>query len=671
MLGLIVLLLAPPASPPPPPPPARLERLGRIAALEDRRTLGGDELGLLLADADRGIRRRAALAAGRIGHPSAVPALLPLLFDPEVEVRQMTAFALGLIGDRSAVDPLLAALRDAEPAVRARAAEALGQIGDARGAAAIAQLVVAAAPREAGVITVRGDDPGSASDPWLEARLGLFALVRLKDIRAAEASLLVAGRPRFDWWAATWTAMRLETPRLRPVLLAGLRSSDPLSRAWAARGLGALKDAADADALLPLLRDKDEGVVVNALRAVALVGDPRAVPVAAGYLGSTSAALRVEALRALAALPPDRALRERIVAELAADQPAVRAAALLALARVDREDFALVLSSLDPDAVPSVRAGLADALAEIGNDGSASILQGMLNEKDPGALAAVLGAIRKARGPASTDVLRRHLEHPDFAVRAAAVEGLAALKAPGLGAILAPVYARAAGEVDIDVRLAVVDAVGALTDQRSRAILRDAARGDASHAVRVRAAGALLAQKLEAPDPGEVPVVRPPLDYREGVAPYDPLPDVALFTPRAIVHTRHGPIEIHLNVVEAPLNVASFIDLARRGFYNGLTFHRVVPHFVIQGGDPRGDGSGGPGYTLRSEVGQRPFGRGTVGIADSGKDTGGSQFFITHTPTPHLDARYTVLGWVAAGMDAVDKVRQGDVIERVEIWTGR
>jgi cyclophilin family peptidyl-prolyl cis-trans isomerase len=180
-----------------------------------------------------------------------------------------------------------------------------------------------------------------------------------------------------------------------------------------------------------------------------------------------------------------------------------------------------------------------------------------------------------------------------------------------------------------------------------------------------------VAQKLEAPDPGEVAVDRPPLDYRESVAPYDPLPEVALFTPRAIVHTRHGPIEIHLNVVEAPLSVASFVDLARRGFYNGLTFHRVVPHFVIQGGDPRGDGSGGPGYTVRSEVGQRPFGRGTVGIADSGKDTGGSQFFITHTPTPHLDGRYTVLGWVAAGMDAVDKVRQGDVIERVEIWTGR
>jgi peptidyl-prolyl cis-trans isomerase B (cyclophilin B) len=137
------------------------------------------------------------------------------------------------------------------------------------------------------------------------------------------------------------------------------------------------------------------------------------------------------------------------------------------------------------------------------------------------------------------------------------------------------------------------------------------------------------------------------------------------------VHTRRGDIEIHLNIVEAPLAVASFISLAQRGFYNGLDFHRVVPGFVIQGGCPRGDGNGGPGYTLRCEIGQKPYGRGVVGMALSGKDTGGSQFFITHVPTPHLDGGYTVIGWVASGMDVVDKIRPGDLIQRVDIWNGR
>ena len=197
-----------------------------------------------------------------------------------------------------------------------------------------------------------------------------------------------------------------------------------------------------------------------------------------------------------------------------------------------------------------MRAGLAAALAEMGDAGSAAILEGMLKEQDPGALVGVLEAIRKMRGPESADTLRRHLEHPDFAVRAAAVEGLAVLKVAGLGPMLAPVYTRASSDVDIDVRLAVVDAVAALTDERSRATLRAAARGDPSRVVRSRAAAALVAQKLEAPDPGEVAVDRPPLDYRDAMAPYDPSPDVPLFTPRAIVRTRHGAIEIHLNVVE-------------------------------------------------------------------------------------------------------------------------
>jgi cyclophilin family peptidyl-prolyl cis-trans isomerase len=132
-----------------------------------------------------------------------------------------------------------------------------------------------------------------------------------------------------------------------------------------------------------------------------------------------------------------------------------------------------------------------------------------------------------------------------------------------------------------------------------------------------------------------------------------------------------GRIEIHLDVVQAPLVCESFMNLARRGFYDGLTFHRVVPTFVIQGGCPRGDGNGGPGYSLRCEIGQRPYGRGMVGMALSGKDTGGSQFFITLAPTPHLDGGYTLFGSVVSGMDVVDRIRPGDVIDRIDVWDGR
>ena len=349
MTSLILgLLLAAPPSPPPPPP--RMEKLTRILASEDRRDLSTDvKVGLI--DADRSVRRRAALAAGRIGDPAAVPALVPLLQDTEAEVRQMTAFALGLIGDPLAVDPLLLALKDPEPVVRARAAEALGQIGDARAGPALAQMVIAPLPPKAPLVTVRGDDPASMTDPWLEPRLGLFALARLKDVRSAQAALLAAGKPRFDWWAATWTAMRLESagPAARAPGRRRLHAI-PLSRAYArarpgrAQGPGRPRRAAArscATATRPWSSTPCARWPCWARRARC-----RRSPPSCARPPSPCAWRRS---KALSVLPPDRALRERVVAEVGSPEPWVRAAALPALARMEREEFALVLANLDPD----------------------------------------------------------------------------------------------------------------------------------------------------------------------------------------------------------------------------------------------------------------------------------------------------------------------------------
>ncbi len=141
-------------------------------------------------------------------------------------------------------------------------------------------------------------------------------------------------------------------------------------------------------------------------------------------------------------------------------------------------------------------------------------------------------------------------------------------------------------------------------------------------------------------------------------------------SPQAYIETDRGLIQIELAVLDAPFTVGNFVTLARQGFFNGLTFHRVVPDFVIQAGDPRGDGEGGPGFTIRDELNQRPYLRGTLGMALDWPDTGGSQFFITHSPQPHLDARYTAFGRVIKGMEVVDQIEQLDVIRRVLIWDG-
>ncbi len=672
---VLALLFAPPtqagAKPKAPPPPPRGERLARVLALEDERSLGAGELERLLRDGDRGVRRRAALAAGRIGPPALVPALLELLGDGEVEVRRMAAFALGLVGDRAAVDRLRAALGDPDAAVRGRAAEALGRIGDARVAPEIAGRLAASLPNTISRMTVRGDDPGNPLDTWTEQRLSLFALARLKDVASVQQVLLAGGRPRFDWWAATWAASRLAAPALRPVLVAGAGSDDPRSRALAARGLGALKDDAAVERLVPLTRDPSVAVVVEALRSLGAIGDPRGTTAAAALIGSPSDVVRHEALRALAVLPPEPSLRARIVSLVADRDPWTRAAALGALARTSPEDFALVLSGMDVDPSAEVRSALAAALGAVGDEMSVGVLHAMLKDEDPRVLESVLAALRRARGNDALDTLRRHLDHPDLGVRVSAAEGIAALAAKGLAQPLLASWQRglADGPGEIEARLAVVAALAVDGGGEAGAALERIAREDPSRPVRVRAVQALRERRAQAPDPGPDVVERPPLDYREAIAPYDPRPGVSLYTPRVFLHTRKGTIEIQLDVVDAPLASASFVSLARRGFYDGLDFHRVEPGFVVQGGCPRGDGNGGPGYTLRDEVGPRSFGRGAVGIALSGKDTGGSQFFVTLAPQPQLDGSYALVGWVAAGMDVVDALRPGDVIERVEVWT--
>ena len=136
---------------------------------------------------------------------------------------------------------------------------------------------------------------------------------------------------------------------------------------------------------------------------------------------------------------------------------------------------------------------------------------------------------------------------------------------------------------------------------------------------------------------------------------------------RWVLETTRGEVVILLQANYAPITVANIIRLTEQGYFTKMTLHRVVPNFVMQGGDPRGDGSGGPGYAIPCEVNMLRFARGSVGMALSGKDTGGSQFFICHSSQPHLDGGYTIFGQVEQGMDMVDMLEEGNIIERATI----
>lgn len=655
-----------------PPVTAFDQKMRWILQLEDQRQLGGGggDLLAMLQDPEARVRRRAALAVGRVRLPAGVAGLVTLLeTDKDVEVRQMAAFALGLVGDAAAAPALTTALADPDPTIQGRAAEALGLIGHRPAATAVAMMV--AAHVSAGAVTgLNPDDMGMPKTPPIEAvRLGVYALVRLGSFEAlASAVIDGSGQPRSRWWPVAFALQRINDPRAAPALLALLTGDGQLTRAFAARGLGVLKEPKAASAFLALAANAGEplAVRIQAVRGLAQLGESRGGAVLMRLIASpqVNQNLQLEAVTALGQLRQANAV-ELLVDLASASWPSVRAAALQALARTDAETFISAISGLDPDAHWSVRAALAAALGELGKERAEAPLTSLLRDGDQRVIPSVIDALAKVGATAAVPEILARLKADDQVVRAAAARAVAALKAPGAVAALTEALALAQRDGLYVARAAALDALVQVDPAAARPLLV-AALGDKDWAVRLRAAGHL--RKL---DPAvDVSAMRP--------APPPIIPELAAvdamvapqYSPSAYIDTSRGTIQFELAVLDAPRAVANFMALARKNYFRGVQLHRVVPDFVVQDGDPRGDGEGGPGYTIRDEINQRPYLRGTVGMALDWADTGGSQFFITHSPQPHLDGRYTVFGQVISGMDVVDRLQQWDTIERIRIWDG-
>jgi cyclophilin family peptidyl-prolyl cis-trans isomerase len=265
-----------------------------------------------------------------------------------------------------------------------------------------------------------------------------------------------------------------------------------------------------------------------------------------------------------------------------------------------------------------------------------------------------------------TDVTKRlfdALDAPDFALRATAAELIGQRKPEAGVPSLVRAYQRADTDAAPDARLAAMEALARYGGEEARSVLRRAL-ADRDWPVRLRAA-ALLASMKDAAEPVRPAPLRHPPEFFESDQLLRPP-----YSPQAYITTRRGVIQLELNVVEAPFTTQAFMELARAGFYNGVRVHRLIPHFVIQAGDPRGDGQGGPGFTIRDEFSPLPFVRGTVGLAHAGPETGGSQFFITLSPQPHLQGLYTAFGRVVQGFELLDQVALWDEIVDIRIWDG-
>ncbi|MCM2268610.1 MAG: peptidylprolyl isomerase [Thermoanaerobaculia bacterium] len=610
-----------------------------LLMLADRRLYEPQALEAMLGGT-LAVRRALAVALGRIGDPRGRSLLQGLLVDLDAEVRRAAAFALGELGAAEAERALLVAAVDDDPEVGALAVEALGKLGAplAEVRRTLGALAPAAARSRLAPFLFRFAQPGA-----VDAAADLLA-TSTAELRRGGAYAL--GR------APQAAGLGL----LRGLLADG----DPLVRAAAARGLGALGGLDDLSRLLPLLDDPAPSPPVQALRAgAAILGRAEALPPLAwgtrmaALLDAPRPGVRAAALEAAGSFLPHPELDAALRRQWAGGEPRARELALAALVAGGAADAPALVLEAAGAADRWLRGGAAYAAARLGDR---ELLQSLARDPEPAVRVAALDGLARL-GTDSELVAALADRHP--AVRASALEALAESPELPTARIAALIDEARRDGAQNEVRLAGVRALTARAATPPAAERNEivAALGrladDADWLVRRAAAEALAALGEPRPPIGPVATGRDLAAYRE-------LLRQTAAPRRVAIDTERGRFVVELHCPEAPTTCLSFLQLAAAGFFDGTRWHRVVPDFVVQGGDPEGDGWGGPGYVLRDEVNRHRYARGTVGMALSGPDTGGSQFFVTLSPQPHLDGGYTVFGRVVEGDRVLDELRQGD-----------
>jgi cyclophilin family peptidyl-prolyl cis-trans isomerase/HEAT repeat protein len=639
-----------------------------ILRLEDRREFDRAIATAWARDPDAARRERIALALGRIGTATfddangngrrdpaetmaGVAELIGLASDPAPGVRRAAAFALGEIGDAKAIDTLFALTTDADPGIAATAVEALSKMA-------------------ASVPFARYQSLASTEFPAIVRATAIRYLFRFgTDEASATAAMLLESLEPEIRVEATYALGRRAFAPARRKLESLLADDAVLVRASAARALGIIGSGDSLRALSSALADSHAWVRTNAARSVAQVVDKAPALLTSELAAATARQLvtmtgdsdpgtRATAVETLGRFAQSSAeAKAQLEETIAGDNSWLREQAALSLARAGFVDAG---SPLVDDASPWVRARIVEGTAALPQ--GVAIRARLASSRDALVRSAVIGAIPDTASESERGIIVSALGDSDVVVRATALGKLAetpfAMLIPH-ERLMEIVKASWTEEMN-DARVAAVETLAAREFPERGAWLASLV---AAPDPVVRRIGA---EKLELVDGTRLqytplPVERPRSEY-EAIARWAAAPHSATIT------LARGDIDLVLFTRDAPLTTWNFKTLAERGYFDGTTFMRVVPNFVLQGGDPRNDMSGGPGYAIRDEINQRRYARGAVGMALSGLDTGGSQFFLTHSPQPHLDGGYTVFGAVAGGMtEAADSVERGERVVAIRI----
>lgn len=628
-------------------------------------------------DNDAQVRARAAVACGSVQDTMHIPYLLQLLTDKNHHVRSAAAFGLGQyhpVVDTTQRDVLSRALTKRlgiEPNRTAllRVLEALGKVGNE----ASLSLVVAAGETA----------PSSAVKGEAALAVGRFAYRRIRSKSAtAFAAQSLALRDDDESWKAAYALMRIADPNLlKPHEEEIVRSSSHRSadvRMFIATALGELGSSRNAcNALLSLVRsEKDWRVKVNALKALTRVDTvfyPRMLNALVRTAADSNHHVALTALTTIGALRLRSTsfageVRKALVALLQSERISQqrKQAAAVSLARLlGKEAYPVLIDHLQTGNL--TQESFASALAHVPTREAAEYLarryrEGELRQKVR-VIESLLALVRTApeRGELAhiaRPLLVEAMQADDIALLSTAAPGLAdsAFADDETPALLVNALRRLKAPDDTE---AIIMLIQLLADLHARSAVAplESYLLDGDPAIVLAARNAL---KRLTGKPYRVMISgkrRPAYQHFDWTL----LASVRR-NPYVRIRTTKGEFTIVLLPDNAPITCVNFAMLIEKKFFDGLTFHRVVPNFVIQGGDPRGDGWGGPGYAIRSEFGLERYERGSVGLASAGKDTEGCQWFVTHSYTPHLDGRYTIFAKVVAGMEVVDAIQIGDRI---------
>jgi cyclophilin family peptidyl-prolyl cis-trans isomerase/HEAT repeat protein/thiol-disulfide isomerase/thioredoxin len=649
LLPLIVFAFAC-ATPPPivtePPLPAEphgltVEEEATILRLEDRREHDPAVVNAWIAHPNVLHRLRIAQALGRIGPHShaGIPELSKLALDPDRRVREMVAFSLGEIGDPAAHAMVTTLTVDPDASVAAEAVEAFSKLTKEK----------SLLPRYIAIAD-------GASTEGVRARAVRY-LFRWDDDSASEAArrALGAASSAVRQEGAYSLARRAYAPA-RAELLLLMNDTNTLTRAYVATALGRIGEPAAFPALLAALGDAHPWVRTNAAIALGRILEkdrshlrtddlPRVFATAEDPDPGVRSAM-IDTLGYYASV--NETARAHLFATLRNGTQWERELAAGAIAKHLPWDLASSsLTALTPWQI--VRVLEATAAAPQG----AALRRQYATHGQPLVRATVLSSIPEDHADAEIDIIRSLLSDPDVIVRAGAYERLGFTKNPPLD-VLRQAEERERRESMNDARLTAIAAIAKI-DFPERAAFQQALAGDRDPIVR-----RTVAELLNVPYT-PLPVERAAEQYAE-IVRWSRQPHTAT------IRMSRGKIEVALLTQDAPMTTWNFAQLARTKFFDNTSFMRVVPNFVIQGGDPRNDMNGGPGYAIRDEINLQKYTRGAVGMALSGPDTGGSQFFITHSPQPHLDGGYTIFGRVYDGMTStVDQTERGDRVVTITI----